>query len=246
MCHLVTHSRHGNLEAFVHVCSSGSLVCYPRNVPKALTFEALLAAAKTAQTLRSGGMPQPVVFDTEVTEGCASVGDTGQTATPTPYANQKQEGDQIGLSRLSDRRSVGRIEADVHAFAEALTKKYGPRIRRNPKMFKSRVFSLLRFHLPPYPRQRGRPTSGRITMAVAMFLNQQKETAEGKRKHVDWRSIASECVLSWSHLRSYEARRVSLDRLRNSVNARLRRSTRRSAKISSKVLDQLLPPNVEP
>jgi len=73
--------------------------------------------------------------------------------------------------RSSHKQTFNRIDPDVKAFAKMLTPKYARRIRHNPKMFKARVASLLKFHLPPYPRRGGRPISDRITRAVRLKLD---------------------------------------------------------------------------
>ncbi len=128
------------------------------------------------------------------------------------------------------KHSADSLEADVERFTDGLRRKYPGRIARRPKAFKSRVVSLVKQSLPPYPKPSGRPRNLRVTRAAEMYVEQLREMNRGRRKRVTWIPIARACITGFDQTRSEYVRRSKLDTLRDAVYAR--RRARKSKKPS--------------
>jgi hypothetical protein len=119
-------------------------------------------------------------------------------------------------------RTKASLEADARQFSDDLLRRYGTRIKRRPKAFKSRVLALIRLNLPPYPKPRGRPRQLRVTRAAEMYAKQLRERDAGTRKQITWQPIARRCVAGFAKIRSAALRRAEIGRLRDAVYARRR------------------------
>ena len=88
-------------------------------------------------------------------------------------------------SGTSDREAVsGRkpdLEEIIRAFIREVEQRYPLRMKRRPRPLKERTLQLIRRHFPPYPKPAGRPNRPNITLATAMYLEQQKEIQAGSR-----------------------------------------------------------------
>jgi hypothetical protein len=115
------------------------------------------------------------------------------------------------------------LTADVTRFIDEIKAKYPHRLRLRPKALKTRIIFLIDQALPPHKRKGGRPRKSGITRATEMFQTQNREVKQGKRRAIDWRKIALECVPGYNTIRSQVHSRAALGRLRNSVYAWLRR-----------------------
>lgn len=130
----------------------------------------------------------------------------------------------VAIPASAPERAPHRIlSADVQRFIGELQASYADRINHRPTAFKRRLLSLLDHGLPPYAKPGGRPKSVPITRAVELFKAQRRAVAEGKQKGVNWSKIALECIHDYRKIRSEVHRRDVLNKLRNSVYARLKR-----------------------
>ena len=126
------------------------------------------------------------------------------------------------------RRSLA---ADLARFIGELKARYPDRLTRRPRAFKARLMRLIDHQLPPYPRAGGRPRSALITRAAEMYKTQRQAVLEGKQRGVNWNTIALECITGYRQFRSDVHRRDVLNKLRNSVYARLRRKRTNKRKL---------------
>jgi len=127
----------------------------------------------------------------------------------------------------------------VKRFVAELRQEYPDRFKRRAKPFKERVLSLIRLHLPPYPKPGGRPPKPSITKAAEMYKQQQREWKGRKPFKANWLPIARECVPGFRNIRTAARRRTVLGKLRNSVYARLGRNkvgSRKNKRLTAKIL----------
>jgi hypothetical protein len=125
------------------------------------------------------------------------------------------------------RCTEGGLEADIVQFAESLRVKWAKRMDKRQKAFKARVISLIRVHLPPFPKPSGRPMQDYITRATEMFAGQQREIEAGHQLKINWLPIAAICIPGFAKIRSAATRKEVIGRLQSSVYARWRAATKR-------------------
>jgi hypothetical protein len=116
------------------------------------------------------------------------------------------------------------LEEMVRAFIGEVEQRYPVRMKRRPRALKERTLQLIRRHFPPYPKPAGRPNRPDITLATAMYLEQQKEIQAGSRDASNWRPILRACL---PHALSRYRESVETQRMRNAVYARLKRQSQK-------------------
>ena len=132
--------------------------------------------------------------------------------------------------RKEARRAVHPTEdtmnGDVKAFVEMLEAKYPERFRHRAKQAKARVITLVKLHLRPYPKRSGRPKDPRITEALQLKRQQERQVREGKRKTLSWIGIARKCISNFDDMSKWR-RAGELRRLQNATKQRESRERKR-------------------
>jgi hypothetical protein len=179
------------------------------------TSKALPDSADTPAKVDGSGKPSEELLD---------IGAAEHNAPIAPEEHKWKARSEPRL-RPQTKRCGARItalEKQASEFAKALKASFGPWIKESPRAFKKRVLSLLRSHLPPYPRPGGRRRFPHITTAVKLYRDQLRQVREKTRTTVAWTAIARECVPGFDQM-PYYARAVRLGALRNAVYARRKR-----------------------
>lgn len=82
------------------------------------------------------------------------------------------------------------------------------------------ALSLLKLHMPPHPNPSGRRKDSRITEALRLKRQQEREIREGRRKRLDWISMAKTCVRGFDKIKCDWHRSRALEQLQNAVKQR--------------------------
>ena len=116
---------------------------------------------------------------------------------------------------------------DVVTFVQTLAAKYPDRFQRRAKQAKARVVTLLKLHMRPFPKRSGRPKDPRITEALRLKRQQEREIRAGGRRRPDWIAIARASAPGFERIKRNWHRRRAIERLQNAVKQREARERKR-------------------
>jgi hypothetical protein len=141
------------------------------------------------------------------------------TAESSAKSHDRPRRQPLSSARTKELEEFVRKQiAPISAFMQ---ERCEPQLRHRPKAVKEVVLRIVRKELPPKGRAPGRPYKEEITNAVKMQDKQQQEVRRGKRKNVDWKKIAAECILGYRAMRFDWQIKRAIKRLKNSVRARV-------------------------